>query len=325
MPFDRLSDVQYFLGVIKPDIAVFVRYEIWRNYLSQLKLQKVPVYLIDATKPESFWLVKAPLIKRFTRNNYDYFDRIYTVDEKQSEFFKKMNIKSEIITLSDTRFDRIAGKVQQASQLKIIPEGYFHPDEFVIVLGSSWPMDEKIAFRAVNEWNNKKDKKIKLIVVPHEPTESHIIEIQQTAANFVLLSEIEKHIDDEDFISDNKSKHILVDSIGKLLMLYSYADAAYIGGAFGAGVHSVTEPAGYGIPLAAGTGMQNSPDAVNLKDLKCLTIISGPNDFYEWIRIMIENKDEYDKMSKTAGDYINTKLGSSKKIYEDITSEIKKH
>lgn len=324
IPFDRLRDVQYFLGVIKPDIAVFVRYEIWRNFLYQLNSQKVPIYLIDATKPDSFLLTKAPFIKKFTRNSYNYFDKIYTVDEKQSDFFKKMKIRSDIITLSDTRFDRIAEKVQQASEQKIIPKGFFRADDFVIVLGSSWPMDERIALQAVEEWNSKNDKTIKLIVVPHEPTETHIIEIQQASPNFVLLSEIEKRIDDEEFIRNNKSRDILVDSIGKLLMLYSYADAAYIGGAFGAGVHSVTEPAGYGIPLASGTGMQNSPDALNLKDLKCLTIIADPEDFYEWIKIMVEHKDEYQRMSKTAGDYINSRLGSSKRIFEDITQNINK-
>ncbi len=323
LPFDRLKDVQHFLSVVKPDIAVFVRYEIWRNFLQELNKLSIKTFLIDATKPASTMLTTVPLLKDFTRRNYNFFEKIFTVDEKQTVFFKNFDVKPEVITLSDTRFDRIADKVAEASELKTIPKDFFSNDDFVIVLGSCWQPDEKIAFNAVKKWNSKHTKKIKMIVVPHEPTKQHIADVISSGLDFVLLSDIEKHIEDSSFINENRSSHILVDSIGKLLMLYTYADAAYIGGAFGAGVHSVTEPAGYGIPLATGIAMENSPDAINLRELNALTVIKHSEDLYCWLEAMVEDKNHYGVMAASANEYINSRLGSSSKIYEYLKNELR--
>jgi 3-deoxy-D-manno-octulosonic-acid transferase len=250
MPFDSLKNVRYFMNTIRPDLAVFIRYEIWRNFLTELKIRNIPVYLINATKPDSHLLTGFPLLRSFTKNNYDLFSKIFTVDNEQTEFFNGFGVHPTLTTLSDTRFDRIAEKVEESSKHNIIPREYFSGKQFVLVLGSSWQPDEEIAFEAVKKWNKNNDRKVKLIVVPHEPTQEHIKNVMKSGLDFVLLSEIEASAKSNSIIEDNKHYHILVDSIGKLLNLYSYADTAYIGGAFGSGVHSVTEPAGYGIPLS---------------------------------------------------------------------------
>lgn len=322
LPFDKKKDVKYFLSVLRPDIAVFVRYEIWRNFLCQLTQLNVRKYLICATEPDSFALIKLPILKAFTRKNYNYFDLIFTVDKKQTNFFKSFGVETEIKTLSDTRFDRIAEKVLEASTKNSVPDAYFIDREFIIVLGSSWTQDEKLVFDAVRKWNSKEDRKVKMIVVPHEPTKEHIKEILSNDFEFVLLSSIEKNIDSREFMENNNSKHILVDSIGKLLMLYAYADAAYIGGGFGVGVHSVTEPAGYGIPISTGVGFKNSPDAVNLFDQKALSVVKTSNDFYLWLQLLINNRNKYDEKCNTAKKYISSKLGSSLKIYKFLIKDL---
>lgn len=318
LPFDRMSDVKYFLDIVKPNLAVFVRYEVWRNFLSELNVREVPIYLIDATAPDSKIMREIFPFSKFTSKNYDLFQRIYTVDEKQTAFFEKLRLNTEIITLTDTRFDRIAENVRNSSKLKLIPDKFFRNDDFVLVLGSSWSPDEEIAFKAVDDWNSREKRIVKLIVVPHEPTPEHIGEIIKRNLKFVLLSEIENR----GKIEGDKDSHILVDSIGKLLSLYSYANAAYIGGAFGVGVHSVTEPAGYGIPLATGLGMKNSPDAVKLREIGALKVLGSSEDFRNWLNLIVNNREEYQRLSHFAKEYIDTKLGSSESIYKDIIKGI---
>ena len=138
-----------------------------------------------------------------------------------------------------------------------------------------------------------------------------------------MLSEIQKYAAESSIYSKKKTYHILVDSIGKLLKLYDYADAAYIGGAFGAGVHSVTEPAGYGIPLATGIGMNNSPDAIMLKNLNALTVICSADDFYLWLERIINDKTTYNEMAEISREYIVSRLGSSEKIYDQMIIDMK--
>jgi 3-deoxy-D-manno-octulosonic-acid transferase len=323
MPFDRLKNVRYFLNTINPDLAIFIRYEIWRNFLQELKVRKIPVYLINATKPDSKFLTGLPILRSFTKNNYHLFSKIFTVDNEQTKFFNSFGVNPKLTTLSDTRFDRIAEKVEESSKHNIIPQEYFSGDQFVLVLGSSWQPDEEIVFEAVKKWNENNDRKIKLIAVPHEPTQEHIKKAMGSGLDFLLLSELENFAKNNSIIEDKKHYHILVDSIGKLLNLYSYADAAYIGGAFGAGVHSVTEPAGYGIPLASGTGMGNSPDAIKLEEIDALTVINSSVGFYAWLDSIISNKDIYDEKARKAKEYITSRLGSSQKIYEQIISDLK--
>jgi 3-deoxy-D-manno-octulosonic-acid transferase len=54
----------------------------------------------------------------------------------------------------------------------------------------------------------------------------------------------------------------VVDRVGVLADLYALADVAYVGGAYHrAGLHSVLEPAVFGIPVVFGPEWQNSRDA----------------------------------------------------------------
>jgi len=156
--------------------------------------------------------------------------------------------------------------------------------------------------------------------VPHEPTEEHIAKLK-SRIDAVLLSELietTNNTNDINIIADKiNNKHIITDSIGKLLALYSLADAAYIGGAFGAGVHSVTEPAGYALPLATGPKIKASPDAVELLKLKALTLLRNKDDAYNWLK-MLNDLETRKNAGNIARDYIISNLGTSDKIIKDI-------
>jgi 3-deoxy-D-manno-octulosonic-acid transferase len=332
MPFDTRMNASYFIKRINPDFAVFVRYEIWRNHLELLQKKKIPTYLICATKPNNPILYKNFLLRAFTKSNYNFYDKIYTISKEHSNFFKELNVQSNIQTLSDTRFDRIIENVEKAKNNKVLKDELFNDKDFILVAGSTWEPDETLILETVKILENenfieKTDyHSIRLILVPHEPTKKHIKNLKKLLPDALLLSEIEQYFNSNPNENEIKNylggNHIIVDSIGKLLRLYANASAAYIGGAFGVGVHSVTEPAGYGIPLACGTRMTNSPDALNLMKIKGLEVVNNSEELANWLKRIISDKKEFTKISTINKQYLYDGLGSSKIISDEIMKNI---
>ena len=314
LPFDTRSRVKRVIEKINPNTVIFVRYDIWRNVLQELSFRKIPIYLICATKPKNILIDILFFLKAFTKSNYNFFNEIYTVGESHTEYFKNLNIKAGITTLSDTRFDRIIQNVEIAGQNPVLPP-YIFQNEFILVIGSSWQPDEDIIFDAVRRIESSSHFTIRMIIVPHEPTVEHLKRVGNILDNCITLSMILKLLSEnnssEKIMQITNNKNILVDSIGKLLRLYVHADAAYIGGGFGAGVHSVTEPAGYGIPLATGPKIESSPDAIKLKEIGALTVVKDTNDLYNWLYEVLIDKDKRFSMGTISKKYVYDSKGSS--------------
>ncbi len=312
LPLDTKLSVKYLLDIITPKAIILVRYEIWLNLLTQSHNRNIPLYLIDATFPSGM----LGGIKSFINTAFIKFDKIYAVNQEETDKFINAGIR-QVETLADTRLDRIAGKVKEARKAPILDKSIFNGRK-VLVAGSSWQPDEQIITKAVNEIGVDK---LSVIYVPHEPTPEHIKELQALVPNTILLSKLEK-LDITEQTNLLKLNHIIVDSIGKLLGLYASADIAYIGGAFGVGVHSVTEPAGYAIPLITGKNNTNSPDAPKLEQIGALKSVKDSQSLKTHLTTLLENTVEYRKISSLSGNYVNSALGSSKVIVEEILERI---
>lgn len=319
LPFDKRKSIRYFLDVINPAITVFVRYEIWYNLLSELNKRKIPVFLICATVPKKSQLYKMKLINIFYKEAYSFFTKIYTVGQLHTDFFKNVLVLENIQTLTDTRFDLIVNKVaNQTSNLLDYKE--FFSDFITLVVGSSWEQDEELIKEAIQGLDEKVRKRLKLILVPHEPTNKNLTRLKQLFPKSVFLSEIEKLVESNLEYSRTvvKEQNIIVDSVGKLLGLYRLADIAYVGGGFGAGVHSLAEPASYGLPLACGPKIENAPDAPKLKDLGVLRVINKKEDLTLWLSEFICNDDLRKNIGLLAENYIKENTGSTQIIFEEI-------
>ncbi len=322
MPIDSRRNAREFIDKIDPDLAVFVRYDLWHNHLACLKQNGIKSLLICATKPGSNLIDKVSIARNFYRANFNLISEIYTAGKNETAYFDGLNLSATVTSLADTRFDRIIEKVESASKAAILPINYYSEDDFVLVAGSTWPPDENVIIQSLGEITGSPVEEVKatgagrlrIIFVPHEPTAGHIAILRREINNAILLSEL----GNRDPKSLREPQHIIVDCIGKLLSIYKYADAAYIGGAFGAGVHSTAEPAGYGIPLAAGPKMENSPDAANLKKNEALTIITCAMDLTKWLGAIIRNKDIRAGIGRKSKEYIYSHRGASQIVSERI-------
>ncbi len=313
MPLDTSKKARQFVTAISPNAAVFIRYELWLNHLAELSKKKIPVYLWCATFPrKAIW--NFPFFKGFLQKTLGCFTQIYTVGEDETELFVKANRSLAVHTAADTRFDRIISVIEKSKDdTPIIPNGYFKPDDTVLVAGSTWQKDEEIIIESLNALEQT-GQIVRMIIVPHEPTQEHIATLKNKLLDSVLLSELTE--------KNSNKKHIIVDSMGKLLKLYRYAHIVYVGGGFGAGVHSTAEPAGYGVPLVCGEHISRSPDAQNLENLGALTCVSSSKELIEWLLKMTTDKDERSKRGNQAKEYVYRGAGGSKAAAEIIANNL---
>ena len=96
----------------------------------------------------------------------------------------------------------------------------------------------------------------RLIVVPHEPTPDHLGALDRRAAALGLPAPVRLSA------GGGPAPLLVVDRVGVLATLYGAGTMAYVGGGFGrAGLHSVLEPAAWGVPVAFGPRWRESRDA----------------------------------------------------------------
>jgi len=262
LPFDTKRSVRTYLDTYLPDVIVIDRYDVWRTFILEATARKIPVLLINATFPSGargllrYWF--ADIYRRLT-----FISAVTLADaRKLSELTRRA-----VTVLPDTRVDRV---IEKCTAPEASIEALRRPDILTIVLGSCWSPEETLAFDVLTT------PSVRLIIVPHEPTPKVIAAIQARIPS-TLLSRC----------NADTHGHILVDSVGRLLSLYAIADAAIVGGGFGAGVHSVTEPAVYGMPIATGPYIQRSADALRLFDLGLLHVVRSAADLLTWYQTSV--------------------------------------
>ena len=310
LPFDSSSNAAEFLRIIKPDIAIFMRYDVWPNFIWKLKKNNIPSFLVDATMSSNSKR-KLPFIKNFHHHLFSYFTEILTVSEEDAENFRDFNIANVKISVGgDTRYDQVYNKSLNAKAKNIL-----HPellkDKKVFIAGSSWKGDDDQIFPAFYKLLED-EKNLLMILVPHEPTETNLEEIEDELKDnvtFIRFSALPSY---------KNENVIIIDCIGLLVSLYSYAQVAYVGGGFGDGVHNVLEPAIYGIPVIFGPRNKNSQEAQELKKIGAGYEVIEKTDIYENLRIFFDEEAHRAEIGKVASDHVMSNIGASKNIVEKL-------
>ncbi len=312
MPFDTSDGAKRFIKTVQPDLAVMMRYDIWPNFIWQLKENNIPCLLVDATMRKNSsrkWIFS----KSFHKSLYKDITRILTVSENDLINFKDFDIPdSKIKSVGDTRFDRVYQKSQAAKEKKLFKENFFAGKK-VLVAGSSWESDEEVYLPAFLKLT-KYEPNLVLILVPHEPTIQRLEKLENYfsgKASTIRFSYLNNY---------NGEKIIIVDSIGILLTLYFYADVAYVGGSFKQGIHNVLEPAVYGIPVIFGPKIENSQEAQRLVAIGGAKLINNKNEIYRHLRNLFGNETLRKKVGKISLDYVTQNIGATDEILKEIYS-----
>jgi 3-deoxy-D-manno-octulosonic-acid transferase len=188
--------------------------------------------------------------------------------------------------------------------------GLRRDDMITLVFGSTWPADEDMIVRALQQCS---DARLRAIIVPHEPTEAHIARIEGSMS-----------VTRASRITDaSTTEHIVVDAMGALVSYYAIADAAYVGGGFGVGVHSLAEPAGLGCCLACGPTVHRSRDAAALSRVDALRVTNSVEALVQWIREDVMVPARRRERGERCRQYITTHCGSSDAYAAQITASIR--
>jgi 3-deoxy-D-manno-octulosonic-acid transferase len=314
-PIDLRSDVVQFLDSVKPDLALFTRYDVWPNMADELKHRKIPSVLFAATASESSGR-RMPLVRTLYRNVFRSLTKILTISDDDKTRFEKFGVDAQqVIVAGDTRFDQVFARrvaIEQAGEMLLpqrIRTSIADRGTLVFVVGSSWESDEASYVDALKKSIERSDNII-TIIAPHEPTEERVR---------ALLALIPGKSIRYSKISEWQAEPvIIVDSIGKLFGLYRYADIAMIGGGFGTGLHNILEAAIWSIPTIVGPKHKKSREVQSLIDLLASFEVSTKKEFDFAFWQLAQSEDLRNSAGEQAAHFVEDNRGATEPIMGEI-------
>ena len=299
LPFDTPFKVRKFLNLANPYIAVFIKYEFWLNYLTELKKRGIKTYLVSAIfRPDQLFF---KWYGKWYRKALECYEYLFVQDETSRKLLAGYGINNVEVS-GDTRFDRVL-EIQQNARLLPEVEMFAKGDSLILIAGSSWPEDENIIIPYFNS-----HPEVKLIIAPHEIHREHLLYIQSLLNRpSIRFSEIDK---------DSLQTHdcLIIDSFGLLSSIYRYSHVAYIGGGFGRGVHNTLEAAVYGVPVVFGPKYQKFKEARSLIACGGGFSIDNETTFINCMNNFISDSEIRLKAGRIAGDFVHDNVGATERI-----------
>lgn len=302
LPLDTPFNSKKFIEIIKPDIALFVKYEFWFNYLNELKKQKIPTYLVCGIFRKDHYFFKNSgswfrvQLKAFTH---------FFVQEEASKILLNSIGYTNITIAGDTRFDRVFEISKNVTEFKLVKE--FTGSNKVLIAGSTWQEDLKLISKS-----NFKTSGFKLIIASHEVDE---ITVQSAAQQFNNLAVV--RYSDANQQNIRTADVLIIDNIGMLSSLYQYGTIAFIGGGFGKGIHNILEAATFGLPVIFGPNHLKFIEAKELIQSGGAFTVSTPDELNRTFDLL--NQSEALKIASiTSKTYVAAHTGATEKILTSI-------
>ena len=309
LPLDTITNARRFLRTVRPEMAFFIKYEFWYNYLHILKHRNVPVYSVSSIfRPDQVFF-------RWYGRQYSHvlkcFTRFYVQNEESRELLAKLHI-TNVMVMGDTRFDRVLQIKAAAQQLKEI-ECFCQPAQGVFVAGSSWPPDEDIFIRYFVEHKLLDYGKWKLIIAPHVIDESHLAQIEQKLDGYKVVRYTKY-----DCRSFESADVLIIDCFGLLSSIYRYATVCYVGGGFGVSIHNTLEAAVWGKPVIFGPENKKFQEAQGLKACGGGLEITGAEDFSSIMQRFTSDPQSITEAGQQAAAFVQQMTGATGKILADV-------
>lgn len=304
LPLDTKSNARKFLKLVHPDLVFFIKYEYWPNYLNELKKQNIKTYLISGIFREKQAFFK--WYGGFYRNALKAFDYFFVQNESSKKLLQSLGFNNVKIS-GDTRFDRVVAILERDNSLDFIRQ--FKNDTTTIVIGSSWLKDENLLVNYINQTNEN----VKFIIAPHNIKTEQIQELKNSISKKTILFSEKENQDLSAY------EVLIVDTIGILTKIYSYADIAYVGGGFGnPGVHNILEPATFGIPIVVGPNFSHFAEAVALVHQEGCVSISNQNELDDAFSNLISNEDIRHEKGHICSTFVQMNKGATDVILKHI-------
>ncbi len=317
MPLDTVSNARRFLDIVKPCKAVFIKYEFWYNFISELHARNIETYIVSAIFREEqvFFKPYGGLFRRMLKS----FTSLFVQDLRSKELLESIGISENVIVCGDTRFDRVNQITASSREFPLIER--FSRNSFTVLAGSTWGPDEEILAATIKNFS-----KVKLVIAPHEIHKEHIEKICALFKGYKVLkfSDFDKEYKEgydgkyEELARFEQqleeSNVLIIDCLGILSSIYRYGKFAYIGGGFGVGIHNILEAATYGIPVVFGPKYHKFKEAKDLISRGGATSIRGQEEFYALLDKFVKSPATRQERGKACLGYVKENLGATEKI-----------
>ncbi len=298
LPLDTPENARNFLDAVRPKIAVFIRYEYWYNFLKTMFRRGIPVVMVSSIfrkeqiffRPYGEWFRKA--LRRISR--------FFVQNEESLTLLDSIGVESMELS-GDTRFDRVWDAAREHRDFPLVER--FLAGRPCLMAGSTWPFDDQLLKEIVPSFPD-----LKFVIVPHHVDEENIKRVVSLFGGEVAL-----YTRGEDQDLENLQV-LVVDTIGMLTYLYRLADLTYIGDGFGAGIHSVMEPAAFGMPIFFGPNYHNFQEAVDLVERKSAFAVKDQQELVRGIRRFADDVQAREAVGQTCREYIQEKRGATDRV-----------
>jgi 3-deoxy-D-manno-octulosonic-acid transferase len=300
LPMDSKANAKKFLDIVRPSLAIFVKYDYWYYYLTECKKRNIPLYIVSAIfrKEQPFFKWYGTLHIKMLK----CFSHFFVQERESSELLNSVGINNVTVS-GDTRFDRVAEIVENFKPINEIEK--FCNSSQVLVAGSTWPSDEKIIKEAITDFPN-----LKVIIAPHEIHEAHLNQLKQIFPQTSLYSQLITY--------NSQSNILIIDNIGMLSKLYHYATITYIGGGFDKGIHNTLEAAVYGKPVIFGPNYKKFKEAIGLIETGGGFSVNSANELKAQLKILLNDQMKREETNRISFDFVKQNRGATEKIMNVI-------
>jgi len=300
LPLDSPANAKSFIRSVNPTLVFFVKYEFWYFYGKELQKRKIPYFCISAIF-RSKQIFFQPFIGEFFRKILLRFTHIFVQDQESLSLLYKLRV-ARVTVSGDTRFDRVYQNSLSGIDLPLIKS--FVENKKTIVFGSTWAKDESVFVNFINDKKND----FKFIIAQHEISREGILNLRkQIVKSTVTYSDLSP-------ANNFNADVLIIDSIGILSRIYAYANYAYIGGGFGAGIHNILEAAVYGLPIFIGPNFSKFKEAVDLVKSNSAFVINQTSDLQLAITRIEADLEEYKRIAATNKKYVESRKGSTEVV-----------
>ncbi len=307
LPLDTASNARRFVRTVDPAMAVFVKYEFWPNLLKRLKQEEIPVLLISGAfrKEQVFFRP----IGGWMRRSLQAFSHFFVQDRVSGELLRGIGFDNVDVS-GDTRFDRVSSIAEQDNSLDFLEK--FTQNSEVLVAGSTWPKDERFL---VNYINDQPAGKYKYILAPHNVHPDGIRNLKNALEKSTAIYTENRY--------DKDAEVFIVDTVGILTKVYSYADLAYVGGGYDKeGIHNILEPAAFGIPLVIGPIYDKFLEAFDLVALGGCIAAQNESRLHEALDLLFGDPAKREELGTINANYVKEHQGATQTILNFIEKNI---
>jgi 3-deoxy-D-manno-octulosonic-acid transferase len=309
LPADTPENAKKFIEIVKPEIAYFVKYEFWHNYISELHLKTIPVISFSTIFRENQIFFR--FYGGFHRQILQKITHFFVQNETSQKLLQSIDIQKVTIT-GDTRFDRVKQIADARKNLPLIEA--FKQNEKLLIVGSCWQQD----FEVIAPFLQNFSQKLKIIIAPHEINSTEINSwktILGQRKSVLKYSEIERY--DIQLSAIQRFDVLIIDNIGMLSSLYQYSDFAWIGGAYGKGLHNILEAATFGLPIFFGNkNYKKFQEAVQLIEEGGAFVMENTAQFTEKITALYQDDSLSNKVGQISENYVLKNQGATGAIID---------